>query len=87
VRREPGDRHVAGFSEALADGKLLLPVEDAARRLGIGGTIMYRLVSSGAVESVTLGRLRRIPSECLDEFVSALRRTQTRAKQATGSAA
>jgi excisionase family DNA binding protein len=77
----------AGFSEALADGKLLLTVEEAAQRLGIGRTIMYRLVSSGVVESVTLGRLRRVPSECLDEFVSALRRTQTRDKQTTGSAA
>jgi excisionase family DNA binding protein len=77
----------AGVSEALADGKLLLTVEEAAQRLGIGRTVMYRLVSSGAVESVTLGRLRRVPCECLDEFVSALRRTHVRDNQATTSAA
>jgi len=53
--------------------KLLLTVEEAAHRLGIGRTVMYRLVSTGAVESVTLGRLRRVPSECLNEFVSMLR--------------
>ncbi len=53
--------------------QLLLTVEEAARRLNIGRTTMYALVSSGAVESVTIGRLRRVPSECLDNFVAALR--------------
>ena len=52
---------------------VLLTVEEAARRLNIGRTTMYALVSSGAVESVTIGRLRRIPSECLDSFVTVLR--------------
>jgi excisionase family DNA binding protein len=69
-------------SAAPPDGKLLLTVEEAAHRLGIGRTVMYRLVSTGAVESVTVGRLRRIPSECLDEFVSMLRRAQTGARRA-----
>jgi excisionase family DNA binding protein len=61
-----------------ADSRPLLTVEEAAQRLGIGRTTMYRLVSSGEVESVTLGRLRRVPSECLDEFVATLRRKQAR---------
>jgi excisionase family DNA binding protein len=56
-----------------ADPRLLLTVEEAARRLNIGRTTMYGLVSSGAVESITIGRLRRVPSECLDNFVAALR--------------
>ena len=56
-----------------ADPRVLLTVEEAARRLNIGRTTMYGLVSSGAVESVTIGRLRRVPSECLDNFVTALR--------------
>ena len=56
-----------------ADPRLLLTVEEAARRLNIGRTTMYALVSSGAVESVTIGRLRRVPSECLDNFLAALR--------------
>jgi excisionase family DNA binding protein len=54
---------------------VLLTVEEAARRLNIGRTTMYALVSSGAVESVTIGRLRRVPSECLDNFVATLRST------------
>ena len=32
---------------------------------------MYRLVLTGEVESVDVGRLRRIPVECLDEHVAA----------------
>ena len=52
---------------------VLLTVEEAARRLNIGRTTMYSLVSAGAIESVTIGRLRRVPAECLDIFVAALR--------------
>jgi excisionase family DNA binding protein len=77
----------AAEGTALADGKLLLTVEEAAHRLGIGRTVMYRLVSTGAVESVTLGRLRRVPSECLDEFVSTLRESQARKRHAVASTA
>jgi excisionase family DNA binding protein len=61
-------------SDAPAETKLLLTVEEAARRLGIGRAIMYRLVSSGTLESVTSGRLRRVPAECPSEFVAPLRR-------------
>jgi excisionase family DNA binding protein len=48
---------------------LLLRVEEAAVRLGIARTKMYQLVRTGEVESVRLGRLRRIPVACLDEYV------------------
>jgi excisionase family DNA binding protein len=59
--------------ERTAIAVLLLTVEEAAQRLSIGRTTMYSLVSTGAIESVTIGRLRRIPSECLEEYVSSLR--------------
>ena len=52
---------------------VLLTVEEAAQRLSIGRTTMYSLVSAGDIKSVTIGRLRRIPSECLEEYVSSLR--------------
>ena len=52
---------------------ILLTVEEAAQRLNIGRTTMYALVSTGVVESVTIGRLRRVPSESLDAFVASLR--------------
>ena len=61
--------------------KLLLRIEEAAEKLGIGRSLMYRLVLSGAVESVRLGRLRRIPAECLGEHVRRLR-DEARSNQA-----
>jgi excisionase family DNA binding protein len=51
---------------------VLLTVEEAAELLSVGRTTMYGLVSTGAVQSVTIGRLRRIPAECLDAYVTAL---------------
>lgn len=71
---------------APSDDKLLLTVEEAAQRLGIGRTVMYRLVSSGLVESVKVGRLRRIPPECLDEFVATLREIQAPERHTSPSA-
>jgi excisionase family DNA binding protein len=53
---------------------LVFTVEEAADRLGVGRTVMYALVSSGAVESVRIGRLRRIPADALVTFLDALRR-------------
>ncbi|GAA1617497.1 excisionase family DNA-binding protein [Kribbella alba] len=44
---------------------LLLTVEAAAARLGIGRTFAYAIVKSGELESVPVGRLRRIPAECM----------------------
>ncbi|MGH3220327.1 MAG: helix-turn-helix domain-containing protein [Streptosporangiaceae bacterium] len=59
--------------ERVATAVLLLTVEEAAQRLSIGRTTMYSLVSTGAIKSVTIGRLRRIPSDCLEEYVLSLR--------------
>jgi excisionase family DNA binding protein len=51
---------------------ILLTVEEAARQLRIGRTRMYHLVTTGAVESVSIGRLRRVPIECLNQYVKTL---------------
>lgn len=53
---------------------VLLTVEEAAERLRLGRTLVYRLISSGELESVKVGRLRRVPAECLPEYVATLRR-------------
>jgi excisionase family DNA binding protein len=53
--------------------RLLLTVEEAADRLGIGRTLMYALVKDGAVESVHIGRLRRIPADALSRYLQRLR--------------
>ncbi|MFI8186409.1 excisionase family DNA-binding protein [Actinacidiphila glaucinigra] len=54
---------------------LLLTVEETARRLGIGRTTCYSLISSGEIESVTVGRLRKVPADALPAYVARLRRT------------
>jgi excisionase family DNA binding protein len=53
---------------------LVLTVEEAADRLGVARTLMYSLVSSGAIESVRIGRLRRVPADALVTFLDELRR-------------
>jgi excisionase family DNA binding protein len=60
----------------VADSALvLLTVEEAARRLRIGRTTCFRLVMSGDIESVTVGRLRRVPVDALPAYVAKLRRS------------
>lgn len=54
------------------DDRVLLSVVEAARRLGIGRTLMYELLASGAIESVHVGRLHKVPARALDAFVSHL---------------
>ncbi|WP_203708570.1 helix-turn-helix domain-containing protein [Asanoa iriomotensis] len=54
------------------DSRVVLTIEEAARQLGVGRTTMYGLVSAGAIRSITIGRLRRIPARCLAEYVDAL---------------
>jgi excisionase family DNA binding protein len=54
--------------------RLVLTVEEAAERLGIGRTMMYALITAGEVESVRIGRLRRIPADALEQYVMGLRR-------------
>lgn len=54
------------------ENRVVLTIEEAARRLGVGRTTMYALVMSGEVRSVTIGRLRRVPARCLTEYVDTL---------------
>ena len=54
------------------DNRLLLSVDEAAERLGIGRSLMYELISSGQVASIRLGRLCRITPEALSSYVRAL---------------
>jgi excisionase family DNA binding protein len=69
-----GSAHQVSTTEDISGSSLLLlTVEQAAKRLGIGRTTCYALVSSGEIESVPVGRLRRIPAECLSDYVNRLR--------------
>ncbi len=49
--------------------EILLSVSEAARRLGIGRSLLYRLMLEGQVMSVKIGRSRRVPVWALEQFV------------------
>jgi excisionase family DNA binding protein len=50
----------------------LLSVEEAARRLSIGRSLLYEMVARGEVPSVKVGRCRRILRTDLERFVARL---------------
>jgi excisionase family DNA binding protein len=52
---------------------LLLTPEQAAAELGIGRTRMYTLIAEGEVDSVKVGRSRRVPRQALVEYIDRLR--------------
>jgi excisionase family DNA binding protein len=54
----------------------MVTVEEAARRLSIGRTMAYQLVADRLLESVTIGRARRVPVAALAEYVEGLRKEQ-----------
>ncbi|GAB3177624.1 excisionase family DNA-binding protein [Streptomyces incanus] len=66
-------RSTAALSETVDHSLVLLTVEEAARRLRIGRTTCFRLVLSGEIESVTVGRLRRVPTDAVPAYVAKLR--------------
>lgn len=71
-------------SPAQASTPLMHSPERAAERLELGRTTVYELIRTGELESVKVGRLRRIPEVALVEFVERLRRN---ARATTGQAA
>jgi excisionase family DNA binding protein len=57
--------------------RVLLTIEEAGKRLNIGKTKMYQLVMSGQIESVLIGRLRRIRAEAITEYATRLAAEQS----------
>jgi excisionase family DNA binding protein len=56
----------------VAPQRTLLTVEEAAEQLGIGRTLAWQLVRSGALGSVRIGKLRRVPAVAVAEFAVQL---------------
>jgi excisionase family DNA binding protein len=52
--------------------KLLLTVEEAARMLNVSRATFYPFVMRGAVASIKIGAVRRIPYAALEVFVQQL---------------
>lgn len=55
-----------------ASERILLTVEEAAERLGIGRTFAWRLVRTGELKSVLIGRLRRIHVDAIRDYADRL---------------
>lgn len=52
---------------------LLYKPESAAAHLGIGRSKLFELIAAGEIETVQIGRSRRVPAEALEEYVARLR--------------
>ena len=52
--------------------RLLLTVEEAAEHIGICRSNMFKLIRQGDVQSIKVGRLRRVTPAPLEDFVRRL---------------
>lgn len=59
--------------ESSAGPRVLYTVTEVASLLGLGRSKTYELVMSGIIDSVTIGRSRRISAAELARFVNELR--------------
>jgi excisionase family DNA binding protein len=71
------ERLAAGNIESMSSivpesSRLLLSVEEAAHRLGIGRTTAFYLIRSGDLDSVRVGRLRRVHVDAINAYVARL---------------
>lgn len=61
----------------------LLTVEEAAERLHIGRTRMFALLKSGEIESVTIGRSRRIHPDAIEAYAHRLQSNEMNDEETT----
>ena len=53
--------------------RLLLTMKEVGFQLGMGQSFLFQLVKSGELESIKLGRARRITPEAVAAYVEKLR--------------
>jgi len=51
------------------EDRLLVSVEEAARRLSLGQTVLYEKLAAGEIASIKDGRRRLIPVQSLQDYV------------------
>lgn len=56
---------------------LLFTPEETAAKIRLGRTKTFELIKTGEIESVTIGRLRRVPADAIETFVARLRSEQS----------
>ena len=66
----------------MQESPLLYSPERAAERLELGRTKVYELIANGELESITIGRARRIPADSIHAYVERLRAKQSRVEAA-----
>ena len=59
----------ADQTDQIRGNRLLYSVPEAARLLGVGRTYMFRLISAGEIESIKVGKLRKIPRDALGRYI------------------
>ena len=55
---------------------LLYKPELAAEHLGIGRSKLFELIAAHEIETVQIGRSRRVPAQALEDYVARLRGAQ-----------
>lgn len=63
------------MSASLLSKSLLYKPEAAAAALGIGRSKLFELIAAGHIETVQIGRARRVPADALEAFIQRLRET------------
>ena len=66
---------------------LLVTVEKAARRLGVGRSTAYPLIACGELERIRIGRCARIPVDSIVVYVERQRQVQAPATSNPAAAA
>lgn len=63
----------------MSDVLRLLTVEQFAERTNLGRTTVYAKLAAGEVASVKVGKLRRIPTDEVDQYIKRLLAEQSAA--------
>ena len=56
--------------------RMLYSAEEAAELLGIGRTFLFQLLATGEIDSVKIGRRRKITRDALDRYIAGLSGSQ-----------
>lgn len=48
-------------------------IREAAQRLGIGRSLLYRLLDAGEIKTAKIGARRLIPADALNEFIARVK--------------
>jgi len=59
--------------EINAPNRLLLTIDETAEALSVGRTTVCKLIRTGQLRAVQIGRMRRVPLDALREFMGARR--------------